>query len=337
MGAGYVSKHHIRAIRGMKNVSLVGVCDSNFDRASKVAKESGVGAYHNLAEMAAARPDVIHILTPPNSHCALTLQALEMGCHVLVEKPMAPSTEECDRMMAAAARADRILSVSHSARMDPVVLEAQRLVREGAPRPGQPLLGAGRRRPVDDRRRARGALPPDPDLRPLAQRDHRRLPAALGDRPRLGALLRADGRRPDAVAHRLGRTLARGLSRDRKKVLVVGADTPASSSCARCRRRAASATARSASSTTTTKRTCASTAAWLGTPPPAGPDRRVRGRRGHHRHAVGERPADRGHRHVLQEGQRARENPARGLRAHQGLGDDRAAPRGAGRRHPGPP
>ena len=91
-----------------------------------------MGAYHNLAEMAAARPDVIHILTPPNSHCALTLQALEMGCHVLVEKPMAPSTEECDRMMAAAARADRILSVSHSARMDPVVLEAQRLVREGA-------------------------------------------------------------------------------------------------------------------------------------------------------------------------------------------------------------
>jgi predicted dehydrogenase/nucleoside-diphosphate-sugar epimerase len=132
VGAGYVSKHHIRAIRAIQNVSLIGISDSNFERASKVAKENDVAAYHDLAEMASAQPDVVHILTPPASHCGLTLQALEMGCHVLVEKPMAPSTEECDRMIAASQRANRTLSVSHSARMDPVVLEALRLVGEGA-------------------------------------------------------------------------------------------------------------------------------------------------------------------------------------------------------------
>jgi 2-alkyl-3-oxoalkanoate reductase len=132
VGAGYVSKHHIRAIQSVKNLTLVGICDSNFERATEAAKQSGVAAYHDLDEMAQARPDVIHILTPPNSHCALTVKALQLGCHVLVEKPMAPSPEECDRMIAAANKAGRILSVSHSARMDPVVQEALRLVQEGA-------------------------------------------------------------------------------------------------------------------------------------------------------------------------------------------------------------
>lgn len=132
VGAGYVSKYHVNAIRSLKNASLIGICDSNFDRATQAAKEAGVAAYHDLAEMAAAKPDVIHILTPPGSHCALTLQALSMGCHVLVEKPMAPTAEDCDRMIAAAKQAGRILSVSHSARMDPVVLEALKMVREGA-------------------------------------------------------------------------------------------------------------------------------------------------------------------------------------------------------------
>ncbi len=132
VGAGYVSKHHIRAIQSVKNLTLVGICDSNFERATEAAKQSGVAAYHDLDEMAQARPDVIHILTPPNSHCDLTVKALKLGCHVLGEKPMAPSPEECDRMIAAANKAGRILSVSHSARMDPVVQEALRLVQEGA-------------------------------------------------------------------------------------------------------------------------------------------------------------------------------------------------------------
>ena len=82
--------------------------------------------------MAAAKPQAIHILTPPASHCALTLEALEMGCHVLVEKPMADTAEECDQMIAKAKATGRVLSVGHSARMDPIVLKALELVKRGA-------------------------------------------------------------------------------------------------------------------------------------------------------------------------------------------------------------
>ena len=133
VGTGYVSQHHLRALKKLDYVQVAAVCDSNLDRATKAAKEAGIAcAYRSLDELERERLDVIHILTPPASHCALTVQALKMGCHVLVEKPMAPSSDECDRMMDAAKETGRILSVSHSARMDPVVLEALRLVKQGA-------------------------------------------------------------------------------------------------------------------------------------------------------------------------------------------------------------
>jgi len=52
---------------------VAALCDSNLDRANKAAKEAGIsGAYGSLDEMARERLDVIHILTPPASHCALT-------------------------------------------------------------------------------------------------------------------------------------------------------------------------------------------------------------------------------------------------------------------------
>lgn len=133
VGTGYVSQHHLRALKKLDYVQVAAVCDSNLDRATKAAKEAGIAcAYRSLDELERERLDVIHILTPPASHCALTVQALKMGCHVLVEKPMAPSSDECGRMIDAAKETGRILSVSHSARMDPVVLEALRLVKQGA-------------------------------------------------------------------------------------------------------------------------------------------------------------------------------------------------------------
>src|SRR5271170_3668135 len=113
VGAGYVSQHHLRALKRLDCVQVAALCDSIIERATKVAKQAGIArVYRSLDELAQERLDVIHILTPPASHCALTVQALEMGCHVLVEKPMAPSSDECDRMLDAAKETGRILSVS---------------------------------------------------------------------------------------------------------------------------------------------------------------------------------------------------------------------------------
>src|SRR5262249_21940749 len=85
----------------------------------------------SLTAMRVARPDVVHVLTPPSSHARLATEALEMGCDVFVEKPMAPTVAECDAMMAAAQRTGRTLSVNHSAKDDPVIVHALELLRRG--------------------------------------------------------------------------------------------------------------------------------------------------------------------------------------------------------------
>ena len=132
VGAGYVSKYHIRAVQSLDFAEVVAIADMNIERSSEVARRFHIPAIHSsLDEMGAASPDVIHVLTPPAAHCEIAVRALEMGCHVMVEKPMANTVEECDRMIAVALRNRRVLTVNHSARMDPIVLEALRRVRGG--------------------------------------------------------------------------------------------------------------------------------------------------------------------------------------------------------------
>jgi predicted dehydrogenase/nucleoside-diphosphate-sugar epimerase len=132
VGTGYVSWYHARALQSLGFVDIVAACDPDSARGESFAKAFQTTAVTDFAALQAFHPDVIHVLTPPSSHCDLSVKALEMGSHVFVEKPMAQTAAECDRMMAAAAAAGRVLSVNHSARMDPVVLRALEAVRSGA-------------------------------------------------------------------------------------------------------------------------------------------------------------------------------------------------------------
>lgn len=133
IGAGYVSAYHLRALKAISDIDVVGIVDPDLQRAQSVADQNDVpGAFATLAELESTRPDVVHILTPPALHAPLALDAFARGWHVFVEKPMAESAEDCDRMIEAARQAGLQLSVNHSARMDPVVLEAKRRIASGA-------------------------------------------------------------------------------------------------------------------------------------------------------------------------------------------------------------
>jgi predicted dehydrogenase len=92
--------------------TLVGVCDLDRERAAAVARPYDVPAFDSAgALLERARPDVVSIATLPSSHRELVLQALDAGCHVLCEKPVAMHAGEADEMVAAAERAGRLLSV----------------------------------------------------------------------------------------------------------------------------------------------------------------------------------------------------------------------------------
>ncbi|MEI6084994.1 MAG: NAD-dependent epimerase/dehydratase family protein [Verrucomicrobiota bacterium] len=118
IGAGYVSQFHIKALQRLPDVAITGVCDLDLAR----AQATGCRAFASTKELYAAGVDFVHILTPPASHAALTIEALQNGCHVLVEKPLATSVEDCDRIAAAAG--DRIVCVNHSLLRDPFVMQA---------------------------------------------------------------------------------------------------------------------------------------------------------------------------------------------------------------------
>src|SRR5579862_8549114 len=117
VGAGYVSTYHARALRSLPFVKIIGIADLDRERAQKVADEFQIPAvYPSLAAMGQASPHVIHVLTPPSSHAELAVAALDMGCHVFVEKPMAETAADCDHMIARARDKGLVLSVNHSAR-----------------------------------------------------------------------------------------------------------------------------------------------------------------------------------------------------------------------------
>ena len=133
VGAGYISEFHASAMRRVPNARLVGIADVLTSRAAGLADRFSVPrVFPSMEAMIDEGIDVIHILTPPSTHAQLVIAALKNGCHVLVEKPLAMTTEEVDSISAAAAAAQKSVCVNHSLLYDRFVSKALRLVGSGA-------------------------------------------------------------------------------------------------------------------------------------------------------------------------------------------------------------
>lgn len=116
VGAGGISKAHIEGYLAFPGrCEIVALCDIDPVKAAArrdVHGLEGARVYPDLESMLAAEQlDLVSITTPPSAHADTTVAALEAGVHVLVEKPMAPSLEECDRMIAAQQASGRVLGV----------------------------------------------------------------------------------------------------------------------------------------------------------------------------------------------------------------------------------
>lgn len=116
IGTGGISAAHISGyLEHPGECEIVALCDIVPSKAQGRKDEFGLAAatvYDDAAAMLAAEQlDLVSIATPPNTHAPLTIAALDAGVNVLVEKPMAPSLEECDAMIAAAKVSGKTLSV----------------------------------------------------------------------------------------------------------------------------------------------------------------------------------------------------------------------------------
>jgi predicted dehydrogenase/nucleoside-diphosphate-sugar epimerase len=133
IGAGNICEFHVAALKKLfPAVELVGVCDLDQARAQANAEKWGTQAYKDLEALVAAGANVIHVLTPPASHAKLALAALERGCHVLVEKPIAEDVDDALAIGRLAKKKGLVATVNHSLLYDPQVKRALDAVRAGA-------------------------------------------------------------------------------------------------------------------------------------------------------------------------------------------------------------
>jgi 2-alkyl-3-oxoalkanoate reductase len=133
VGAGYISEFHARAIQRVPNARIVGIADVVNSRATALSARFSIPkVFQTMEAMIDEGVEIIHILTPPHTHAQLAIAALQNGCHVLVEKPLAMNAEEVARISAAAAAAQKSVCVNHSMLYDRFVSKALNLVRSGA-------------------------------------------------------------------------------------------------------------------------------------------------------------------------------------------------------------
>jgi len=134
VGCGEVAQWaHIPALKRIRNAELAVVCDKDEEAAIRVARRFYVGKhYADFLQMLEKEPlDMIEICTPPDTHAAISIRAMEAGCHVLVAKPMAIGTKEADKMIETARNCGVNLGVVHNMLFVPVGVKARNMVSEG--------------------------------------------------------------------------------------------------------------------------------------------------------------------------------------------------------------
>lgn len=134
IGSGAISRAHIDSyLRFKDRCKIVAICDLYPEKAEELRKQYGLEAriVKDHAELLQEDVDLISVCTPPYTHADIAVDALNAGKHVVVEKPMASSLEECDRMNAAAASSGKILSVISQNRFGDGIRKLKRALDSG--------------------------------------------------------------------------------------------------------------------------------------------------------------------------------------------------------------
>ena len=111
-GTGALGRHHARILGTLAGVERIGIYDPRPEAAAAVAQDTGARTFDSF-EALAGGIDAAVVAAPTVAHAELAIALLEKGAHVLIEKPIASTLAEADSMIAAAAKAGRVLSVGH--------------------------------------------------------------------------------------------------------------------------------------------------------------------------------------------------------------------------------
>ncbi|MFD1068093.1 Gfo/Idh/MocA family protein [Oceanobacillus locisalsi] len=132
---GIANGKHFPSLSKLEQVEMTAFCDIVIERAEKAAKEYGTKDAKTYVDFKALLQDtsidVVHVCTPNNAHMEITVAALESGKHVMCEKPMAKSTEEAKKMVEAAERTGKKLTIGYNNRFRPDSQHLHKLCERG--------------------------------------------------------------------------------------------------------------------------------------------------------------------------------------------------------------
>ena len=131
IGCGRIAQRHAEHIHKVGELSAV--CDIDQQKATSLAAQYNSKAYTKIDEMLSAHPnlDVVAVCSPNGLHATHTIQSLKAGFHVLCEKPMALSVQDCGEMINTAEKANRRLFIVKQNRFNPPVAAVKKLVDDG--------------------------------------------------------------------------------------------------------------------------------------------------------------------------------------------------------------
>jgi predicted dehydrogenase len=132
IGCGKIADQHLLAFRRIGGCEVVALCDRELLMAGQLGERFGITAgFADAAEMLrAAKPDVVHITTPPQGHFSLAKQCLEAGSHVYLEKPFTVTASEAEELIALAKNKNLKITAGHNYQFTLEMLEMRRLVAQ---------------------------------------------------------------------------------------------------------------------------------------------------------------------------------------------------------------
>jgi UDP-N-acetyl-2-amino-2-deoxyglucuronate dehydrogenase len=140
VGCGKVGHFHARALANLENSEFVAVCSTSLDRAKAFGHQYGVRAFDSVEAMVEdAQVDAVCICTPHPQHASVAIAALKHGCHVLIEKPLASSLEDCDAILSCAEEHRRTVGVVCQRRFYPSAMRIRQAIDAG--KIGRPVIG----------------------------------------------------------------------------------------------------------------------------------------------------------------------------------------------------
>ena len=133
IGSGKIAKAHALQIRSVAGCELIAVCSRELQKAKDFSERYKIKDYFDdvATLVTKARPDAVHITTPPQSHFEIAKLCLELGCHVYVEKPFTLNAKQAETLLSLAEQKVRKLTVGHNQQFSTSTRRMRALIHGG--------------------------------------------------------------------------------------------------------------------------------------------------------------------------------------------------------------